>query len=688
MLFLKSKRNKLILALIAIGLVFPMLGNAASGIASNAEKLLTPVYFTIFSISYVILNYAVIVLAFLAQTLNVVIHFQIDTHLPVLEVAWKLIRNFSNMFFIVIMIIMAFGTIFNVGNYYWRSLIGRFIVAALLINFSLVIGQQIIMITQSVNSVFLTAIGDLANQIGQILKPAALLGGSEGLFVSETTAQKASQAAKWLGGILGGAGVGTVAETVTYTGLKIDTLTFFTTMRVLAGLVLTVMVIFSLLVGVIFSLIRIPIIWFLLVISPVAWLANVLPNTRAMNKKWWDYFLAWNFFLPIYLFVLYFGIFFLQQYESIISSLSKYTGMSVITNPLSVGFSIQYLLAYILVAMIFIFGTGLAISGGFWSSSGVLKAAGWAQATAWRIRGFSTGRAIGEAAKLKGEQIKQRGFGIYGGEAAQTRRTAEWAERFRVSGALGKAIGNEKKKMKDENWSTEELQKEVAKGGVMGFAAGELLLDNGDLKPDQAVKIFKGYRDGIAKNAFKEKYLKKLSEQASEGKINLRKGAEGDQDFNSLTDALRTMATKEGERDRLIGRIAKRDSVLSAKLKEKFNPGSNLPNELQETLRKLSAKDIAEQKDGVFKDNDFVEALKTLKRDQITSILEQGELSGEKRQILENALGTPASARKQPIGFDTSQSAPSGSSTGSSGPGPGTISAEVNENNIIDLRKI
>src|SRR3989338_5336903 len=61
--------------------------------------------------------------------------------------------------------IMAFGTIFNIQGYNAKTLIARFIIAALLINFSLAIGNVLIGWTQSLSNVFLSAIGDVGARI-------------------------------------------------------------------------------------------------------------------------------------------------------------------------------------------------------------------------------------------------------------------------------------------------------------------------------------------------------------------------------------------------------------------------------------------------------------------------------------------------------------------------------------------
>src|SRR3989344_9199010 len=65
--------------------------------------------------------------------------------LQVITSIWTLVRDFVNIFFILILVIIAFATIFNRPQGYRASeLLPKLIIAALLVNFSLVITQTVI----------------------------------------------------------------------------------------------------------------------------------------------------------------------------------------------------------------------------------------------------------------------------------------------------------------------------------------------------------------------------------------------------------------------------------------------------------------------------------------------------------------------------------------------------------------
>src|SRR3989338_6636358 len=99
--------------------------------------------------------------------------------IAVIDESWKIMRNFANMFFIVALIMMAFATIFDVlpgaAKYKARTMFGKFLFTALLINFSLVLGVMVIQGTQVLSNTFLAAIGNMSGHLGQNLNPSLLL---------------------------------------------------------------------------------------------------------------------------------------------------------------------------------------------------------------------------------------------------------------------------------------------------------------------------------------------------------------------------------------------------------------------------------------------------------------------------------------------------------------------------------
>ncbi|MBI2062574.1 MAG: hypothetical protein HYT64_02710 [Candidatus Yanofskybacteria bacterium] len=308
-------------------------------------------------------------IAALATLLNWAIHIPVypDKGIAVIDESWKIMRNFANMFFIIGLIIMAFATIFNISKYEARSLFPQFLLTALFINFSLVLGVLVIQGSQILSNTFLVSIGDMANRLGQDLNPSQLLPSQASIATAVST----------------------------------DAAVFGTLSTLVFSVVLIFTFLFSILTAFIFVFIRIPILWALLIVSPIAWILNIFPSGQGMFKKWWHTFIGWNMFLPIYLFFLYFGLYFLSNQQSIIQSIAAEVSNAKITE--SLPFSLQLVFFYIMTAVFMIGGTIVAMKASMFSGTGVVGIAGWARGVAARRLGLA---GLGQAAKEKQAEIK------------------------------------------------------------------------------------------------------------------------------------------------------------------------------------------------------------------------------------------------------------------------------------------
>ncbi|MBI2444033.1 MAG: hypothetical protein HYV42_02200 [Candidatus Magasanikbacteria bacterium] len=167
------------------------------------------------------------------------------------NVGWVMVRDITNMFFVLVLLLMAFGTILGIEQYEWKKMIAKFAIAAILVNFSrLIIGVLIdisqLVMTTFVNGVVATAGGNLINafNLEKIVKlhnaaqPAQLA--SPGIFTAS------------LGAV------------------------------VFAGMAMAVMGIY------LFILVaRLIGLWVLIVLSPFAFVLSVLPTTASFAGKWW-----------------------------------------------------------------------------------------------------------------------------------------------------------------------------------------------------------------------------------------------------------------------------------------------------------------------------------------------------------------------------------------------------------------
>lgn len=398
--------KKLLLAILVLGLVLPLY-EAHALVGSLLFGDVNTFFASTLAIIFTTLGK---LLAAMVTAMGWALNLRIYTNIPVIEAGWKIFRDFANMLFIIALVVMAYGTIFSIQGYDFRSLIPRFLIAAFLINFSLVIGGLIIDGTQVLNNTFLNAMGDIAGRLGQGLNPADLFPP--------------------------GTDVGSAEAISSQVGSSIITL-FFSIFLVFTFLI-------SVSVPLVFAFVRIPILWALLIVSPAVWLLSILPATKSVYDKWWHQFLGWNLFLPYYLFFLYFALFLLSKKNEVLQGLGQ-TFVSDSLVGLSSNFTFGLLFYYILIAVFLIGGTKVAMSAGTFSGTGIVSVAKWARGgTAGilrktRVPYLGSYEGWEEATKAKRAQfgkegVRIGGITVFGGKEAREREIARRKEFFGVPG--------------------------------------------------------------------------------------------------------------------------------------------------------------------------------------------------------------------------------------------------------------
>ncbi|MDP3696663.1 MAG: hypothetical protein Q8R55_01370 [Candidatus Taylorbacteria bacterium] len=413
----KPSQKYLIVFLLAVLVFAPtpagaqVAGDSNPGIISCA---LNPIDCTLNFVRSLLIN----LIAFVGSGINYALHM--ETANEVVTSSWEIVRGFSNMFFILALIIMAFATIFSIGDlqkYNFSSLIVRFLIAVLLINFSLVIGELIIDWSQSLSNVFIDAIGDVGARIAQGANIAKNL---------DTTNLSAGQA-------------------------PVDNVSWGQTMVVGMNIIMLSIIFFSLLVLLVFAIIRVPILWALLIMSPIAWITYILPTTMNVNRQWWKYFLGWNVFMPIYLFFIYFGVLFLNNQDKVLANLAS-------TQLGAFDYTFQFLFFYILIAIFLIGGAKFAMGASMAAGAGGVAGAIWA-------RGRATARyaGVGFARRTPGIKQIEPMYKAAGQrmvqfqketEKALQQRQSKWGGLFGVKGVseqqFNKDVENAMQEMKDK----------------------------------------------------------------------------------------------------------------------------------------------------------------------------------------------------------------------------------------------
>jgi len=487
---IKEKRKTISCLLVAIillaVLVFPYQAKAACPL--NPGDCVTG---ALQEINKILLEGVGYVIAWAAKTLEAVVRPEtqaIITNTFVVRESWRIVRDFMNMFFILFLIIMAFGTIFDIDKYHWRNLLPYLLIAALLINFSMVIGEYIIKIGNGLAAVFLRQISGFGNDM------------ANGFALGETFPNQEFS-------VQGLAMIANNSARVIITALF--------------SIVFLIIALFAFIAALLFAVIRIPILWLLLIVSPIAWAGYVLPNIRAKTwSKWWNALISWSFFLPVYLFFLMFAVMFIRRKSEIEASISNVQGVSLFTGP---GGALSDLLFYILTLIFMIFGLKAAYSVGSFAAEGAGKLMGKLESG---VRKYAPGaayvRGAWEGLKARGEEIKEKGILGFGG--AQRAREAEarmkgWvaglpgpgqapAAREVAKGTIEKQLMEKVNKLKSQFEMISDLGKlrRLAFTGSKDqqLAAREVLRDRGELSIDELLATYQLYggRSSLAAQNF------------------------------------------------------------------------------------------------------------------------------------------------------------------------------------------
>ncbi len=213
---------------------------------------------------------------------------------------WNFVAGISNAFLVLILVFIALAYILKIETLDAKKALPKFILIALLINFS---------------KVFVGIFVDIAD-IFQNTISIALGADFVSLAIEPLVASGASVLAWLIGIILGYAGIalipyGNVAALIILLTLFITGPLF----QILGEAV--VLIIFNVGAGMIFLfftglfLMRIAMIWILTIFSPLAFVASVLKTTKKHWDKWLNMLVSWSFLGIVVLFLLGLGLKFL-----------------------------------------------------------------------------------------------------------------------------------------------------------------------------------------------------------------------------------------------------------------------------------------------------------------------------------------------------------------------------------------
>ncbi|HXK36263.1 MAG TPA: hypothetical protein VJ553_01670 [Candidatus Paceibacterota bacterium] len=445
-------------------------------------------------------NLLISLLKFFGTNLQSVISWNITYGGATVYKMWDWIRDLCSMFFVVVLIIISFGTIFNTlkpNAFHARQSIAMFIAAAILINLSLAVGQTIVwtgnratqlvlgFMPQDVGAQIATqlqVIGVAAGTSGKVPSLAAPSGsipldklppgqrlavvawqtkaaedsaegaGSRGALTVLQSCLQANQlpidcytkalkaqgaaATKYLDehqSLLKNIG-NRIAETVWRAQASDEALAAFDAVygssglstslsqfsHVLVRFFLLLVMSLSFIAIVLFMVVRIPIVWFLLAVSPAAFFALAVPPAKPQFMRWFGNLVGICAFGPLYLMVIYLGLFVLSTQGTLISAGADINDLPLISSLFGTAFFT------IIAAFIFIGGAGMvtkfafrlsplagSVFGTIGGALGVSEKTGFGVRTVGRGLGAITGattatRGLREGAKERYERVVQK----------------------------------------------------------------------------------------------------------------------------------------------------------------------------------------------------------------------------------------------------------------------------------------
>ncbi len=430
--------------------------------------------------------------------------------IPAVHAAWQITLNFVNMFFILILIITAFGTIFDIKDYSYQDILPKIIIVALLINFSFTIGENVFGFSNQLSAFLLKPIGTDIKGV--------LLGGFPVInkILSDTGPNS-------FNGLRNSLDIhGTMLQSVTK-------LAFFT--------IFGSITLFALGAAFIFTLVRIPIIWFMLAIAPIAWISYALPSLRKSGwTTWWNSLIGWSFFMPTYLFFLWIATALLRSTSQIKFAEGK-IGASWLANY----FNGNEIFISVLVIILLIYGLSAAKSVGNLAGKSFDKVFGKIESgikTSGKLAAanipFVSKGVIGarEGAKKTIDRIKEEGLPgkvgsfLYEGKKRGTERADRFADRFGRYAGFRPEYTEQQQFLKKGNGIYDKIKEDYLNGRMtkeqltanidktkasdpLGFAYRKLALESGLADPEG--NTFLSSMKGLAGNPFATRELSKAA---------------------------------------------------------------------------------------------------------------------------------------------------------------------------------
>lgn len=336
---------------------------------------------------------------------------------------WSVMRNLANISFVIVFLIIIFSQMTSAGisNYGVKKMLPRLIIAALLVNLSF----------------FVCQIGvDLSNVLGYSIKET-LEGIGHGIKATAEAVNPDSSGIDFTSMLIAIFAINSLASGGSIMMMQAALILF---LIIMIGALIAIIMTVLMLIG------RLPLIIILTVLSPLAFVAFMLPNTKNVFTQWAKLYFALLMMFPLISLV--FGLGSLTA--AIITTSFAVTGVAAFDDVILqiIGMGVQ------LLPLFFVPFALKKLMGGMGALGGAMAALS--------NKASSAGKAVGGAAKAGGRALAKRGFNEGLGRMANSRFGNTKRGRFiggvlsgrgsRGFSAMGAAHENETNKNIIDGW--------------------------------------------------------------------------------------------------------------------------------------------------------------------------------------------------------------------------------------------
>ncbi len=401
-------------------------------------------------------------------------------NLPAVYQLWQFIRDFFNLFFILILLFSAFATIFQVDSFNIRNIFKNVLLVALLINFSFPITRFLI---DAANVPMYYFINDV---IGN--------GTGRGGMIA-------------MNNMLAHSGIS--AGTMTTTGENNNIV------PVLMSIVFAFLFGISLAVLAVMMIIRLVALTLLLIFSPIGFAGALLPGFSKYGQEWWSKFWSYALFGPAAALMLVVALKFLEASGSLFRSMQMVgtditpgTGEATVVSQV-IFFTIPIMLIWFTIGLankFSIAGAAAVVGMGMWapkkiqeySKKAMVSTAKYTGSKAWSGTKATAGAAT--RVVLPVDRMK----GTYAGVKEAVKGDGKLFGRQVIPKF---ATGDGAQARKDAR----ETRQRSTQGWVQGGAQGA----SDELRKLEIERVKKGVKEAQEKGTLPEKHLKTLSEGGS-----------------------------------------------------------------------------------------------------------------------------------------------------------------------------